>query len=85
MEACPVPFIIVHVTVWFVTFDGVIAALSCREIFELSYTNSPVAIKVVKENAEMVGIGLANLITIFAPEIIVLGEGMSEANDSYLL
>lgn len=58
--------------------------LSCREIFELSYTGSPVAVKVVKENANLVGIGLANLITIFAPEIIVLGGGMSEANDSYL-
>ncbi len=58
--------------------------LSCREIFELSYTNSPAAVKVVKENAELVGIGLANLITIFAPEIIVLGGGMSEARDSYL-
>ena len=58
--------------------------LSCRDIFELSYTKSPVAVKVVKENAELVGIGLANLITIFAPEIIILGGGMSEANDSYL-
>jgi glucokinase len=58
--------------------------LTCREIFELSYTNSPVAVKVVKENAELVGIGLANLITIFAPEIIVVGGGMSEANDSYM-
>jgi glucokinase len=58
--------------------------LSCREIFELSYTNSPSAVKVVKENARLVGIGLANLVSIFAPEIIVLGGGMSEANDSYL-
>jgi glucokinase len=58
--------------------------LTCREIFELSYTNAPVAVKVVKENAKLVGIGLANLITIFAPEIIVLGGGMSEAADSYL-
>jgi glucokinase len=58
--------------------------LSCREIFELSYSNSPIASKVISENAEMVGIGLANLITIFAPEIIVLGGGMSEANDDYL-
>ena len=58
--------------------------LSCREIFELSYQNSPVAVKVVKENAELVGIGLANLISIFAPEIIVVGGGMSEANDNYL-
>ena len=57
---------------------------TCREIFELSYTNSPVAVKVVMENAEMVGIGLANLISIFAPEIIILGGGMSEANDNYI-
>jgi glucokinase len=57
--------------------------LTCKEIFELSYSNSPPAVKVVQENAEMVGIGLANLISIFAPEIIVLGGGMSEARDNY--
>src|SRR5664279_1186878 len=64
--------------------NGGLKSLSCREIFELSYKNEPVALKVVKENADLVGIGLANLITIFAPEIIVLGGGMSEAKDSYL-
>lgn len=58
--------------------------ISCKDIFELSYRNSPEAVKVVRENSEMVGIGLANLITIFAPEIIVLGGGMSEADDSYI-
>jgi glucokinase len=58
--------------------------LTCREIFELSYKGSPVAVRVIQENAEMVGVGLANLISIFAPEIIVLGGGMSEAHDSYL-
>jgi glucokinase len=58
--------------------------VSCKDIFELSYMKSPVAVKVVRENSEMVGIGLANLITIFAPEIIVLGGGMSEAHDSYI-
>jgi glucokinase len=57
--------------------------LSCKNIFEMSYEKSPIAVNVVKENAELVGIGLANLITIFAPEIIVIGGGMSEANDSY--
>ncbi len=58
--------------------------LSCHEIFELSYTDCSPASQIVKENAELVGIGLANLITIFAPEIIVVGGGMSEARDSYL-
>jgi glucokinase len=55
-----------------------------KDIFELSYNNDPVAVKVVKENANLVGIGLSNLIAIFAPEIIVLGGGMSSAHDSYI-
>jgi glucokinase len=58
-------------------------ALSCKEIFELSYKEDSIAVKVVNENAGLVGIGLANLISIFAPEIIVVGGGMSEANDHY--
>jgi glucokinase len=57
--------------------------LTCKEIFELSYRDSPVAVRVVRENAEMVGIGIANLITIFAPEMIVIGGGMSEAGENY--
>lgn len=61
----------------------VIAPLSCKEIFDLSYSGNKTAIKIVNENAELVGIGLANLISIFAPEIIVVGGGMSEAKDSY--
>jgi glucokinase len=58
--------------------------ISAKEIFELSYKKDPVAVKVVKENAKLIGIGLANLITIFAPEIIVVGGGMAEADESYL-
>ncbi len=58
-------------------------SLSCKEIFELSYSGDKTALKIVNENAELVGIGLANLISIFAPEIIVVGGGMSEANDPY--
>lgn len=57
--------------------------VTCREIFDLSYAGSPVAVKVIRENAGLVGIGLANLISIFAPEIIILGGGMSAANDNY--
>jgi glucokinase len=57
--------------------------LTCREIFEMSYAGSPVATKIITENARMVGIGLGSLISIFAPEIIIVGGGMSEANESY--
>lgn len=58
--------------------------ISCKEIFRLFYSKDPSALEAIKENAELVGIGLANLITIFAPEIIVLGGGMSEARNMYI-
>lgn len=58
--------------------------ITAKDIFELSYRKDKTAAKVVAENADLVGVGLANLITIFAPEIIVLGGGMAEARDSYL-
>ena len=55
-----------------------------KEVFDLSYKNNVAARKAVRENAELVGIGLANLIAIFAPEIIVIGGGLSQARDSYI-
>lgn len=58
--------------------------LTAKDIFERSYRNDKVAERVVNENATLVGISLANLITIFAPEIIVIGGGMAEAHDSYI-
>jgi glucokinase len=58
--------------------------ISSADIFKLSYSGDPVGLKVVNENAFLVGIGLANLIAIFAPEIIVVGGEMAEADDSYL-
>ncbi|MCU0473579.1 MAG: ROK family protein [Bacteroidales bacterium] len=51
--------------------------LTGKEIFELSYKKDPAAIKAVKENAEMVGVGLANLITIFAPYSLLRLAGKS--------
>jgi glucokinase len=56
----------------------------CKDVFELSYRKDQTALQAVSENAELVGIGLANLISIFSPEIILLGGGMSEAADSYI-
>ena len=58
--------------------------ITAKEIFELSYKRDPDAVKAVNENAMLVGIGLANLISIFSPEMIVLGGGMAQAHDDYI-
>ena len=58
--------------------------LKARNIFDLCAAGDPMAIKIVKENARFIGIGLANLVSIFAPEIIVLGGGMAMAGKYYI-
>lgn len=60
------------------------ALLRARSIFEKSAAGDAVARKVVDENALYIGIGMANIVSIFAPEMIVLGGGMSLAGDHYL-
>ena len=58
--------------------------MRARNIFVLCAAGDPVATRIVKENARFVGIGLANMVSIFAPEIIVLGGGMIHAGNDYI-
>lgn len=58
--------------------------MRAKEIFDLAENNDKNAIKATELNAEYIGTGLANLISVYSPKIIVLGGGMSMAGDSYI-
>lgn len=58
--------------------------IKARDIFDLRQKGDSHAIKAVKDNAAYVGAGLANLISIFSPDIIILGGGMALAGKDYL-
>jgi glucokinase len=55
-----------------------------KDIFEMSRAGNIIARQVVSANARYIGIGLANISSIFAPEIIVLGGGMALAGKEYI-
>lgn len=61
-----------------------INGLRAKDIFELSYSGDQDAITAVNENAGYIAAGLANIISIFSPQIIVLGGGMAQASDKYI-
>ena len=63
---------------------GMSASLRAADIFRLSREGDSAARNAIAENARFIGIGLANLVSIFAPEIIVLGGGMALAGEEYL-
>lgn len=58
--------------------------MRARNIFDLCSAGDEVATHIVRENARFIGIGLANLVSIFAPEMIVLGGGMALAGKYYI-
>lgn len=50
--------------------------VDARQICELSVEGNSLALKAVNREAEYLGIGLANLITLFSPDCISLGGGV---------
>jgi glucokinase len=59
-------------TAWMNEHDGD-AGLSAKTICEMAVSGHPLARRAVEREAHYLGLGLANLVTIFCPEVIVLG------------
>jgi glucokinase len=60
------------------------SVMKAREIFERYDSKDPFAIQVVEEEIRMVAVGLANLVNIFNPRIVVIGGGLSEAGNWFI-
>jgi glucokinase len=58
--------------------------LKARDVFDLHYNGNKFATAAVMQNARYIGIGIANLTSLFSPEIVVLGGGMANAGDDYI-
>lgn len=59
-------------------------ALSAWRICELARQGDPLALQAVDRAAHYLGLGLANLVTMFCPQKIVLGGGMMQSADLLL-
>jgi glucokinase len=60
------------------------ASLTAKKIFELAKQGDDWAIRAVKNEGRYLGLGLANLVTMFAPEVIVLGGSVMKSADFFL-
>jgi glucokinase len=58
---------------------AMVAELSSEQIYQAARDGEKVACKVMKDMGRMLGIGIANLINIFNPQMIVLGGGVKDA------
>ena len=58
--------------------------LSARQICDLARQGNEFAKRAVEREGMYLGLGLANLISMFVPEVIVLGGGMMKSADLYI-
>lgn len=58
--------------------------LTAHHVCRLAQQGDPIAIREVTREGRYLGIGVANLVTIFAPDLIVLGGGVMGSADLFL-
>lgn len=64
--------------------DPILSDLSAREICQLAREGQPLALRAVERLGYYLGLGLANLITTFCPDMITLGGGVIGSADLFL-
>jgi glucokinase len=68
---------------WYRSHTQAVGDLDARQICELARSGDPLACQTVAREAKYLGIGLANLITLFTPECISLGGGVMKSWDLF--
>jgi glucokinase len=58
--------------------------LTAAQICKLAQQGEPPAMRAVEREAHYLGLGLANLVTLFAPEVICLGGGVMRSSELFL-
>ena len=61
---------------------GDLSRVTARLVYDASTRGDPIAREVVRDTARFLGAGLANLLNIFNPDVVVLAGGVTDAGDA---
>ncbi|MFI5309684.1 MAG: ROK family protein [Gemmatimonadales bacterium] len=64
---------------------GDLSTITAQLVYEASKQGDEVARAVVRETARLIGTGVANLLNIFNPDVVVLAGGVTQAGDDLLV
>lgn len=62
--------------------DGDMAAITAETVYSAASDGDPLAREIVRETAQYLGTGVANLLNIFNPEVVVVAGGVTRAGDA---
>ena len=58
------------------------SAVTAQRVYEAATAGDPLAREVVRDTARFLGAGIANLVNVFNPEVVVVCGGVTQAGDS---
>lgn len=61
--------------------NGDLGTLTAHHVYDAARQGDPVATEIVRETARFIGTGLANLLNIFNPDVVVLAGGVAQAGE----
>ncbi len=61
---------------------GDLARVTAQLVYEASAGGDPIAREVVRDTAKFLGIGIATLLNVFNPEVVVLAGGVTQAGEA---
>jgi len=61
---------------------GMPARITAQTVYDASQQGDPVAREVVRDTAHFLGAGVANLLNIFNPDVVVVAGGVTQAGDA---
>ena len=64
--------------------DGELEQITAATVYEAAKRGDAVAAEVVRDTARFIGIGLANLLNVFNPEVVVIAGGVTQAGEDLL-
>ena len=61
--------------------QGDLSQLTAQTVYEAAAAGDPLALEIVQDTAKYLGVGVANLINILNPEVVVICGGVTQAGD----
>ena len=71
-------------TAWFQAMDPEHRSVTAAEICDRAKQGHPLAVRAVKREGHYLGLGMANLVTLFVPDVICLGGGVMKSSSLFL-
>ncbi|HEX5831083.1 MAG TPA: ROK family glucokinase [Gemmatimonadaceae bacterium] len=62
--------------------DGDLSRITAQTVYDAAREDDPVALEVVRDTARFLGTGVANLLNIFNPDVVVIAGGVTQAGDA---